>query len=84
MGDLILLNMATTSLLICPSPVEVPIRAVRNHCLTWREMELDAIELYRDNIRFEGDQVVDAGHLRIGFPIRPCREARLADVVITA
>jgi hypothetical protein len=30
--------------------VEVSIWAVRNHYLTWREMELTTIELYRDTI----------------------------------
>jgi hypothetical protein len=64
--------------------VEVPIRTMRDHRLTRREMELDAIEMHRHNVRFERDQIADAAYLSIGFPIRPCRETRLADVVITA
>jgi hypothetical protein len=33
--------------------VEVAIGAVRNHCLTRLKMELSAIEIYRDDVRFE-------------------------------
>src|SRR5206468_2044448 len=40
--------------------VEVAIRAVRNHGLTRLETELDAIELYRDDIRLERHQIGDA------------------------
>src|SRR5499426_3403408 len=32
---------------------EVPIRAVRNHRLTWLEMHLYAVDLHRDDIRLE-------------------------------
>jgi hypothetical protein len=33
--------------------VEVAIGAVRNHCLARLKMELRAIEMYRDDVRFE-------------------------------
>src|SRR5580658_7558031 len=46
-------------------------------------MKLYAVELYRYNVRLERHQVVDAAHFRVGFPIRPCRETRLANVVVT-
>ncbi len=64
--------------------VEVAIRAVRNHCLTRLKMELGAVELYRDNVRFERDQIGDAADLRIGVTIRPCPQTCVTDVVVTA
>src|SRR5262249_40641813 len=49
--------------------VEVAIRAVWNDGLTGRKMELNTIELYRDDIRFEREQVIDTPHFSIGVPI---------------
>src|SRR5260221_12213459 len=64
--------------------VEVAIGAVRNHRLTRLKMELDAIEMYRDDVRLERHQVGDAADLRIGIRIRPCRQTCVTDGVVTA
>jgi hypothetical protein len=45
--------------------VEVAIGAVRNHRLTRLKTELDAIKIYRDDVRFERHQIRDAADLRI-------------------
>src|SRR5262249_13932159 len=64
--------------------VEVAIGSVRNHCLTGLKTELDAIELNRDDVWLERHQVGYAADLRIGVAIRPCRQTRITDVVVTA
>ena len=64
--------------------VEVAIGAVRNHRLTRFKMELDAIEMHRDDIRFERHQVGDAADLGIGLRIRPCRQTCVTNGVIAA
>ena len=63
---------------------EVAIGAMRNHRLARLKTELGAIKLYRDQVRLERHQAGDAADLRIGLTIRPCRQTRLADVVIAA
>jgi hypothetical protein len=63
---------------------EVAIWTVWNHCLTWLKTELSAIELYRNDVRFERHQAGDAADLRIGVRIRPRREPCVTDVVIAA
>jgi hypothetical protein len=40
-------------------------------------MNLSAIELYRDNIRLERDEIRDTGDLSIGLRIRPCNARSL-------
>ena len=62
--------------------VQVAIGAVRNHRLTRFKTELDAIEMHRDDVRFERYQAGDATDLRIGVGIRPCRLTRVTDAVI--
>jgi hypothetical protein len=52
---------------------------VRDHGLTRLKMELGAIEMYRDDVRFERHQVGDAADLRIGVRIRPCRQTCVID-----
>src|SRR5690242_692966 len=47
-------------------------------------MELSAIEMDRDDVRFERHQVGNAAHFRIGVRIRPCRQSCITDVVIAA
>jgi len=64
--------------------LEVAIRAVRNHCLSWLKTELDAIELYRNYFWFERHEVGDPAHFRVGVTIRPCRQTCIADVVVAA
>jgi hypothetical protein len=51
---------------------KVPIRAVWNHRLTRLKTEVGAVELYRDDVRFERYQIGDAADLSIGLTIRPC------------
>src|SRR5262245_31397189 len=63
---------------------EVSIGAVRNHRLTRLKMELDAIEMYRDEVRLERHQVGDAADLRIGIRIRPSRQTCVTDGVVAA
>jgi hypothetical protein len=46
--------------------VEVAIGAMWNNRLTRLKMEQGAIEMYRDDVRFERHQVRDAVDLRIG------------------
>src|SRR5215831_1573176 len=63
---------------------EVSIGAVRNHRLTRLKMELNAIEMYRDDVRLERHQVGDARDLGIGIRIRPCRQTCVVDGVVAA
>ena len=64
--------------------VEVAIGAVRNHRLTRLKTKLGAVELYRDDVRFERHQIGDAADLSIGVTIRPCRQTCITDVVVAA
>src|ERR1700751_897978 len=64
--------------------VEIAIGTVRNHRLARFEMELDAVEMYRDHVRLERHQVGDAANLRIGIRIRPCRQTCVTDGIIAA
>ena len=63
---------------------EVAIGAMWNHLLTRLEMKLGAIELNRDDARFERHQVGDAADFSIGVGIRPGRQTCLTDAVVTA
>src|SRR5262249_61478542 len=47
-------------------------------------MELDAIEMYRDDVRLERHQVGDATDLRIGIRIRTRRQTCVTDGVVAA
>jgi hypothetical protein len=53
----------------CRRDVEIAVGAVRNHGLTRRKVELDAIEIYRNDIRFERGQIVDPANFSVGFAI---------------
>jgi hypothetical protein len=57
---------------------------VRNHRLARLKTKLDAVELYRDDVRFERHQIGDAADLSIGVTIRPCRQTCITDVVVAA
>src|SRR4051794_6755902 len=63
---------------------EVAIRAVRNHLLTRREMQLGAIEMDRDDVRLERHQVGDAADFWIGVGIRPGRQTCVTYGVVAA
>src|SRR5262249_45111096 len=63
---------------------EVSVGAVRNHRLTRLKMELNAIEMDRDDFRLERHQVADAADLRIGIRIRPCCQTCVTDAVVAA
>jgi len=64
--------------------VEVAIGAVRNHRLPRLKMELRAIEMYRDDVRFKRHQVGDAADFGIGIRIRPRGQTCVIDGVIAA
>ena len=53
-----------------------------NHLLTRLEMESDAIEMDRDDLRLERHQVGDAADFSIGVRIRPGRQTCLTHSVI--
>ena len=55
-----------------------------NHGLARLKAELSAIQIDRNNVRFERDQAGNANNFRIGFAIRPCRKTCVADVVVAA
>src|SRR5215469_2331685 len=61
---------------------EFAIRPVWNHSLARLQMELGAIELNRDDGRFERHKVGNAADFGIGVRIRPCRKACIPDVVV--
>ena len=63
--------------------IEIAIGTVRNHRLTRFKTEFDAVEIYRDDIRFERHQFGDAAHLGIGVGIRPRSVPRVTDRVVT-
>src|SRR5262245_35158043 len=63
---------------------KVAIGPMWNHGLTRLEMELRAIELYRDHIGLERHQIGNATDLAIGVAIRPRRLTGVTNVVVAA
>ena len=55
-----------------------------NHGLARLKAELSAVQIDRNNVRFERDEAGNPTNFSIGFAIRPSRKPRVADVVVAA